>query len=62
MMTAPERSLDTPAFRIVGHHPTFPSAQIDAIRRRIAHFIDHNLAGPSARRCARWGSATAEIS
>jgi competence protein ComEC len=45
MMTAREKSFDTPAFRIVGHHASFPTAQIDAIRRRIAHFIDRNLNG-----------------
>jgi competence protein ComEC len=45
-MTAPERSFGTPAFQIIGHHPSFPGSAIEAIRVRIGAFIDANLAGP----------------
>ena len=43
-----ERENRAPAIAVVGHHATFPSEQIEAVRERIGAFIDANLRQPQS--------------
>ncbi len=45
-MTAPNKSLGSARFRIIGHRSSFPAGQIESIRAHIGEFFDRNLAYP----------------
>jgi competence protein ComEC len=45
-MTAPDRSLGSPIFQIIGHRSTFPTSEIESIRTHIGEFFDRNLTYP----------------
>jgi competence protein ComEC len=45
-MTVSEKSLGTPAFQVIGYHPSFPASEIESIRNHIGAFFDRNLTYP----------------
>ena len=45
-MTAPDKSLGSPVFQIIGHRSTFPASEIESIREHIGEFFDRNLTYP----------------
>jgi competence protein ComEC len=45
-MTAPNKSLGSPRFQIIGHRSSFPASQIESIRTHSGEFFDRNLAYP----------------
>jgi len=47
-MTAPNGSLGSPRFQIIGHRSSFPGSRIESIRTHIGEFFDRNLAYPES--------------
>jgi competence protein ComEC len=45
-MTAPDKSLGSRVFQIIGHRSTFPASEIESIRVHIGQFFDRNLTYP----------------
>ncbi len=45
-MTAPQNSLGTPTFQLIGYRPSFPTTEIESIRNHIGAFFDRNLSYP----------------
>ncbi len=45
-MTAPNNSLGTPMFQVIGYRPSFPASEIESIRNHIGAFFDRNLTYP----------------
>ncbi len=45
-MTAPNKSLGSPRFQIIGHRSSFPASPIESIRTHMGEFFDRNLAYP----------------
>ncbi len=45
-MTAPNKSLGSPRFQIIGHRSSFPASRIESMRMRVGEFFDRNLAYP----------------